>query len=73
MTSFSSHEQNTTRSSGLFPLILSEVGIVMENLFPSSVHINTFDNIKDVTFPKDVECENGSDQNGVTQANKKPG
>lgn len=70
--SFSSHEQKTTRSFP--PLTLSKMGLVMENLFSVSVHMNSFGDIKETPkgVEKQLERENGSDQNRVTQANKKP-
>lgn len=51
------------------------MGVVMENLFSGSVHINSFDDIEETpkSVEKQLECENGRDQNRVTQANKKPG
>lgn len=74
--SFSSHEQKTTRSSGLFPpLILSKMGVEMENFFSGSFHINSFGDIKETPkgVEKQLEWENGRDQNRVTQAYKKAG
>lgn len=49
------------------------MGVVMENLFSSSVHRNSFGDIKETPrgVEKQLECENGSNQNRVTQANKK--
>lgn len=45
------------------------MGVVMENLFSSSVHTNIKETPRGVE--KQLECENGSDLNRVTQANQK--